>query len=334
MRSPVASALPAAKMTMTIRHREPRDARAARRAGVAALVLAVLLLGASWPVMKIGLRATSPLWFGSGRLLVAGLLYALVLAVRRRLVWPPRSEWRTIAVLGVFQSALMLGLVTIGVSIIGAGRSAVLAYTMPIWIVPGAALLLHERASRMQLLGVALGVAGIAVLFNPLDFDWSDHRTILGNASVLGAALAWSFALLQVRGHKWRLSPLQIMPHQTLLGGVLLSALALAVEGMPRVHPSMGFVLSFAYVSIFATCVAMWLVVEAAHRLPAIRVSIGQLATPVIGVTASGLWLGEVPTAGVLLGLALILLGVGVSTLRLPRERRQPEAAPTARALH
>ena len=299
-----------------------------------ALAVAVLLLGASWPVMKVGLRGAPPLWFATGRLLAAGVLYILPLAIRRRLIWPPRSEWRTILVLGIFQSALMLGLVTLGVSIIGAGRSAVLAYTMPIWIVPGAALLLHERASRMQLLGVAFGIAGIGVLFNPFEFVWSDWRTVLGNAAVLGGALAWSFALLQVRGHRWRMSPLQAMPFQTLLGGLLLAAASSAIEGpVPHVVLTPAFLLAFCYVSIFATCVAMWLVVEAAQRLPAVGVTIGQLATPVIGVTASALWLGEIPSAGVILGLVLILLGVGVSTVRAPAGSRAQRQAPSLRAL-
>lgn len=287
---------------------------------MAALAVAVLLLGASWPVMKIGLRAAPPLWFGSGRLLTAGLFYVALLAVRGRLIWPPRSEWRTIVVLGVFQSALMLGLVTAGVSVIGAGRSAVLAYTMPIWIVPGAALLLRELPSRTQLVGLVLGIAGIALLFNPFEFDWSNRTTILGNASVLGGALAWSFALLQVRGHRWRVSPLQVMPVQTVLGGLLLLAAAAMLEGgTPHVDLSAGFLISFAYVSIFGTGIAMWLVVEAARRLPAVQVTIGQLATPVIGVTTSALALGEMPGVGVVMGLALILAGVGVSTLRPAR---------------
>jgi drug/metabolite transporter (DMT)-like permease len=282
--------------------------------GPTALVLSVLLLGSNWPVLKIALRGTTPLWFSSARLLSAGALYALLLAVQRRLIWPPRGEWPIIVVLGAFQSALMMGLLTVGVGIVGAGRSAILAYTMPIWMIPGAALLLHERASRAQLVGLLFGVIGIVALFNPLEFDWSDRRVILGNAAVLACAMAWSFALLRVRGHVWRMAPMQIMPFQTLLGGLLLLPFAAWFEGsVPRVARSWAFLLSFSYVSIAATFVAFWLVVEAARRLPAARMSLGQLATPVIGVAASALWLGERLSTGSVIGLALILLGVGVS---------------------
>lgn len=308
---------------MRERGTKPHSTSSTEWIGPAALVLSVLLLGTNWPVLKIALRGTTPLWFSSARLLSAGVLYALLLAARRRLIWPPRVEWPIIVVLGVFQSALMMGLLTVGVGIVGAGRSAILAYTMPIWMIPGAALLLHERASRAQLVALLLGVIGLVTLFNPLDFDWSDRRVILGNASVLVCAMAWSFALLRVRGHVWRVAPMQVMPFQTLLGGLLLLPFAAAFEGtVPRIARSWEFLLSFSYVSIAATFIAFWLVVEAARRLPAARMSLGQLATPVIGVAASALWLGERPSTGSLIGLALILLGVGVSAGFSPAQER------------
>lgn len=291
-----------------------RDGGAGGWFGPVALALSVFLLGVNWPVMKVALHASAPLWLSTERLMVAGVLYAAVLAVQGQLIWPPRREWPIILTLGIFQSAMMITLVTVGVATVGAGRSAILAYTMPVWVIPGAVLLLREYPSRAQLVGLALGVVGILVLFNPLDFDWSDRTVVLGNAAVLCSALAWSFVLLRVRGHVWGVSPVQVMPIQTLLGGLLVLPFAIVFEGStPRGNLSPGFLIPFAYVSVFATCVAFWLVVEAAHRLPAVRMSLGQLATPVIGVAASALWLGEMPSTGSVVGLALILLGVVVS---------------------
>ncbi len=292
---------------------KPHGTGATEWIGPTALVLSVLLLGTNWPVLKIALRGTTPIWFSSARLLSAGVMYALLLAAQRRLIWPPRIEWPIILVLGVFQSALMMGLLTVGVSIVGAGRSAILAYTMPIWMIPGAALLLHERAWHAHLVALLLGVIGLVTLFGPLDFDWSDRRVILGNASVLICAMAWSFTLLRVRGHVWRVAPMQVMPFQTLLGGLLLPFAAAFEGAAPRIARSWEFLLSFSYVSIAATFIAFWLVVEVARRLPSARMSLGQLAAPVIGVAASVLSLGERPSRGSLIGLALILLGVDVS---------------------
>ena len=285
--------------------------------GPVALALSILLLGSNWPVMKIALRTATPLCLTSVRLLMAGVLYLVLLGAQGRLIWPPRREWRMIVVLGVFQSALMTGLIMVGVGIVGAGRSAILAYTTPIWVMPGAALLFNERISRLQLAGLAFGVAGVVVLFNPAAFDWTDSRTIAGNACVLGGALAWSVALLTTRGHTWRMTPLQTMPYQTLLGGLLLLPVAMVTEGvLPRGDTSAAFVLAVAYIGGGATFVAYWMVVEAARRMPAGRMSLAQLSTPVIGVGASARWVGEAPSVDNLLGLALILAGVGLSAIR------------------
>lgn len=290
---------------------------AARWFAPVALVLSIVLLGMNWPVMKIALRSTSPVWLASYRLLAAGVLYAVLLAFQGRLVRPPRREWRMIAIIGVCQGAMMTGLTMIGIGLVGAGRSAILAYTSPIWVIPVAAALFGERVTRWQLAGLALGIGGVLVMFNPADFDWTSGRVIAGNACVLGGAAAMSAAQLTARGHVWRLSPLQTMPFQTLLGGLLLLPVAVLMEGAaPRIGASPGFLLAVLYIAGGATCLAYWLQVEAARRLPAARMSLAQLATPVIGVGASALWVGEAPSLGNLLGLALIVAGVGVSAVR------------------
>src|SRR3546814_4137147 len=102
-----------------------------------------------------------------------------------------------------------LALVNVALLHVGAGRSAVLAYTTPLWVTLAAIVLLGERPTAFKLLGLALGFAGVAVLFNPLGFDWADPQVLLGNGMLLAAALAWSVAILHIRAHKWDSSPLQ-----------------------------------------------------------------------------------------------------------------------------
>src|SRR3546814_12856468 len=113
---------------------------------------------------------------------------------------------------------------------VGAGRSAVLAYTTPLWVTPAAIVLLGERPTAFKLLGLALGFAGVAVLFNPLGFDWADPQVLLGNGMLLAAALAWSVAILHIRAHTWDSSPLQLAPWQMLLAVPPLAILSWLTE--------------------------------------------------------------------------------------------------------
>lgn len=296
--------------------------RSATGIGALSLVASILSLGSNWPILKMALRSTTPVWLTEGRLVCAGLLYLLALAVRGKLRWPPRSEWPIILLIGLFQSALMFSLVTIGVSHVGAGRAAILVYSMPIWIIPGAMLWLGERVSKPQILGLAIGIVGILVLFNPIDFDWSNRSVVFGNACVLLASLSWSIALLGTRGHRWRVDALEIMPFQTLLATVLLFPVAGVLEGWtPPIQWTPSLLWTFPYICLMGTFVPFWLILEASRRLPAIQVSLTQLATPVIGIVASALWIGEVPTAANIVGLALIIAGVIVATLFAARAR-------------
>lgn len=285
----------------------------ARWAGSGAAALSIVLLGSNWPVMQIALRDTTPLWLASGRMAVACVLYVLLLAARGGLAWPDRREWRLILALGVLQSAAMNGLVTVGIGLVGAGRSVILAYTTPIWVIPAAALLLRERPTRPQLLGLGVGGLGMLALFNPAAFDWSSRSVLIGNVVVLAGAVAWSGAMLAARGHRWRLSPLQLMPFQALLGSLLLMPAAAWLEGFPHASARPGFLACAAYASVGATFLAFWMVVEAARRLPAARMSLAQLATPVLGIAATALWVGERLPVSDFVGLGLILAGVAVS---------------------
>ena len=286
-----------------------------RGAGVL-LALVVLLLGVNWPVMKIGLGAMDPIWFGATRVLLASFCYAALLVARGRLALPNRQDLPALLTGGVFQMGLMLGLLTFGLKRVDAGRSAILIYTTSLWMLPGAVLFLRERASVWQLVGWLTGMAGVAVLFNPLDFPWSNRSVLIGNACLLLAALSWAVALLQARGHRWRLDPLQLLPWQSLIGAALLIPFAAWQEGFPPVVAwSSTFALVMLYNVVIATCFSLWALMAAARTLPAITLSIGQLATPIVSTASAALILGERPTFDKVAGLACILTGVVLASL-------------------
>jgi drug/metabolite transporter (DMT)-like permease len=287
------------------------------------LTVSILLLGVNWPVMKLALAYCPPLWLAAARMLLAACLGAAVLGLRGRLAWPRRQDVGIVLVLGLFQGSLMFGLVTIGVGLVGAGRAAVLTYATSIWIIPGARLMLGECASPGQLAGFGLGLLGVAALLNPFAMDWSDRHVLVGNSCLVVASLAWAYAILRVRGHRWSVEPFTLLPHHMALGGLLVALAAGTLEGWaPQVRWDGTFLVAFGYTAVLATFIAFWLVVEAARRLPSVRVALAQLATPVIGVVSSALMLGETPRGPTLAGLALIVAGVAVSLRRRPPASR------------
>ena len=112
----------------------------------------------------------------------------------------PRKLWPRVAVLAFFNIACWNGLVLFGVQQLPAGRSAILAYTMPVWATMIAAIVLGERLSRRKMLGLVLGIAGMAVLIG--EQIAIVRAAPLGALLILAAAITWAMGTVLLR--KWQ----------------------------------------------------------------------------------------------------------------------------------
>lgn len=294
---------------------DAHDQDARRRQALLLLLALVAIWGANWPIMKVGLDYIPPFWFAAVRLALGALTLFALLAALGRLGLPPRADLPVVLSVGLLQMTGFLAMANLALLTVEAGRSAVLAYTTPLWVTPAAVLLLGERLTRLKALGLLLGLAGLAVLFNPLHFAWHDRAQLLGNGALLLAALLWSGAILHVRRHRWTASPLELAPWQMLVAVVPLSALALALEGLDWARWSWELGAVLAYNGPLASAFCFWASTMVSRDLPAITASLGFLGVPVCGVLVSTLWLGEPLSASLLGGLAAILAGLALVNL-------------------
>jgi drug/metabolite transporter (DMT)-like permease len=276
------------------------------------LASVVVLWGGNWPVMKVALGFVPVLWFTTLRLLAGAAALFAAVALSGNLSRPGRRDLLQLISGGVLQLALYMTLINLGLRFVPAGRAAVLAYTTPLWVVPGALLFLGERLNRFKGFGLALGIAGILVLFNPFALDWSDGRVLLGNLLLMGAALVWAAAMLLIRGRPWHLTPLQLAPWQTLLAGLLVLPAAVAFEGPLAVRPTAHLAVVLLYTGPVCTGFCVWAVVAITRALPAVTSSLAFLAVPVFGMAAAAAALGEAIDPSLIGGLALILGGIAL----------------------
>ncbi|MFY9642796.1 MAG: DMT family transporter [Rhodomicrobium sp.] len=284
----------------------------------------VLIWGCNWPAMKLILAHLSPLWFACLRMALGTLSLFLVTTIwARGFKAPARADLPVILSVGLLQMAAFLALVNLALMNVPAGRSAILAYTTPLWVVPGAMLILGERVSGAKMLALLLGLAGVAFMFNPVGFDWSDRRAIAGNAYLLAAAALWAVAIIHVRRHRWVGSPLTVAPWQMLTGLIPLVLLTWQVEGPPPpVSFSAGTLALAIYAGPLVTAFPFWAAVTAARILPAVTVSLTLLLVPVIGLLSSALVLREPLSATTAAGLLLIVSGVAALSLANAKESR------------
>jgi drug/metabolite transporter (DMT)-like permease len=281
---------------------------------VALLVTVVLAWGLTWPVNKAILGSVPPLWAVAVRTAIGSVILFLLAALQRRLSLPPRGD------LPVLMSITLLHMVgfgvlsTLGLQTVPTGRSVVLAYTTPLWVAPGAALFLGERLTARRLVGTLVGLAGLIVLFNPLAFDWTQRAAVLGNLAILAAALLWAGSILHIRGHRWRSTPFDLLPWETLLATGILTPVAYRLAGAPAFTVDAALGAMLLYAGVPGTALAYWAVAMASRQLPAITTSLGLLATPVVSIVVAAIWLREIPTADVLGALGLILGGIAIGT--------------------
>ena len=293
-------------------------ARQTSNAGpLAAFALLGLLWGYNWVVMKIGLRYVGAFDFaalrtGFGVLVLFGVLVALRVPLKPRHV--AKTFW-----LGVFQTAGFVGLISWALVSGAAGKSAVLAYTMPFWMLLFGWPFLDERLRGWQWPAVGLAFVGLVLVLE----IWESQGDLLSSVLALGAGASWGvsviiFKKIPVEGRDELLS---LTTWQMLYGVLPLIAVALIVPE-PPIQWTGPFVAALLY-NIFggmAAATLLWLYIL--HRLPATISSLSSLIVPIVGVLAAWLQLGERPSAAEGLGMVLIL--AGLLLLALPQRSAQP----------
>ena len=282
---------------------------------------AMLLLGAvalawgtTWPVTKALLEYLPPLWTTTFRSAIAAVTLFGISAARGHLVAPRRGDIPITLNIVLLHMVAFSGLIAIGMQFVPAGRSVVLGYTTPLWVMIGAHFFLGEVLSRAQAIGIALGLFGLMLLFNPASFNWADSSALLGNALVLLAAFFWAASIVHVRTHRWVSTPFELIPWQVLIATCILAVLATVFEGLPHINWSANLLELLIYGGVVGIAVPYWATVTVNRSLPAVTTSVGLLSVPVVGVLCSAVALGEPLTFALVMALACILAGIALGT--------------------
>ena len=282
------------------------------RQGLLLLLVVVVIWGVVWPVQKMILESLTPLWMVAVRSIVSGAVLLPLMAVLGRLRLPRRADMPVLLSISLLHMVGFATLSGMGLQLVPAGRSVVLGYTVSLWVMPGAALLLGERFTARRAGGVALGLFGLVVLFNPISFDWSDGDAVLGNLLILAAAVLWAANILHMRGHRWQSTPFDLLPWETLLAGLILVPAAVFIDGAPQAQWDAELIGQLLFSGVFAGALAFWAMAAAARSLPAVTTALALLGVPVVGVIVAALALAEPITLSLLAGVALVLGGVAI----------------------
>ncbi len=289
------------------------------------LIGLVVIWGSHWVVVKVGLETIPPFTYAVLRLAGGIVVLAALMGATGRLKRPYRSDLPIIFSYGLLAVALGIAMMNLALPFIPAGRSSILAYTIPLWVVPIMAVAAHVLPTRSQVVGLLLGLVGLALLLNPVAIDWSSPEVLFGSLLLVVGAFGAAVALVHVRAHPWKGTPFDTQIWQLLVAmlPMLVLMLVLEREQLGSIEWNLATALAVLYSGPLATAFAFWASQMIVRELGPLTTGIGYLGAPVVGVIAGVIVLGEV------LGL-MDLLGVfvtgGAIVVVLLAQRPRPDA--------
>lgn len=248
---------------------------------------------------------------------VAGTMamFAIARASGQRIV-PSRGQWPQLTASALLNVTLWNVLIAYGVLRLPAGRSAILAYTMPLWTALLSALVLREPLTMRRMLGVGLGMAGMLVLIG--SELGALQAAPVGTALAIGAAIAWASGTVVMKRWPTDLPTTSFSGWQLLLGGAPLVAAAFLLDGNQLHMPSPKATVAVLYNVFIAFILCYWAWFKIVSRASAVVSSLGTLVTPIVGVLSSMAVLGERPTWHELVAMVLVLAAIATILVPVP----------------
>ncbi|HXS72828.1 MAG TPA: EamA family transporter [Rhodanobacteraceae bacterium] len=288
---------------------------APERAAWIALAVLSVVWSLNWTVMKWALNFCGPFTFCALRYLFGtAVLFALLGLRRESFALPPLLPT---VLIGLAQTAGFQMFVQWALVGGGAGKTALLAYTMPFWMVPLAWWWLYERPRARQWACIALAAAGLIFVIEP----WHRLGSLRSTALALAGGLSWAIGTVLSKRvfQRTHVGPLQLTAWQMLFGTLVLCAIALIVPER-RIDWALPFIGALAYNALLSSGIAwaLWLLIV--QRLSTQVAGLTSLLVPIAGVLFAWLLLGEKPDVAEWIGIALI--GVSLLSLNFTRPSR------------
>lgn len=263
--------------------------------------------GACFLFIRWGLRDAPVLWFAALRALIAGAALLLVAAAQRRPLRPRGPSWGLLTAMAVVNVTVAFAAMFAGTAGLATGAAAVLSNAQPLLILLPAWWFYGEAVSVRSAASVVVGFAGLVLVGVASGGGQGAWLSLLSAVAVTAGTLM-----------SRRLSGTDLVVAigwHFVIGGLLLVALAAAVEGAPAIAWTPRFVLALGFLSLIGTAAAFlaWFRQTQVARLDLL--SAWTLLVPVIAMAVSAVLPGERPTVWSAVGAVIVLVSLALVTV-------------------
>lgn len=289
---------------------------AAPRPALNTLPLAIgafcLLWSFAFVAGKIGVTDCPPLILLTARFLLAGILIFGIAMLRGESWSLSRRDVAIFAVLGVANNALYLGLGYTGLQTVSAGLGGLIVSANPVFTAVLAAVFLGESLTWRKVMGLVLGIAGVAfIVWHRMSVGTDSLHGILFTLASLASIVAGTilFKVLAPKGNLWLGNGVQ-----SLAGGLALLPFASALSDVSDIVPSWRLLAAFVYLVLCGSIFAYVLWFHLLKVCGATAASAYHFLMPPLAILFAWLVLGEHVAARDLLGIVPVALGIYLVT--------------------
>ncbi|HTF95895.1 MAG TPA: EamA family transporter [Cellvibrio sp.] len=284
--------------------------------GILLLIGLAIGWGINWPIMKFIISEIPPLSFRGFCLMLGGLGILGIARVSGMAMQMPKGYVQKILWVCLFNIIAWNVLATYGLSLLPAGRSALLGYTMPIWAVLLSILVLQDKFTLRVGIALLLGSGGVLALMSESLINWLngplDINLLIGAALMIAAAWCWAGGTVMMKRWQIPMNSVVLTGWLLLLASIPILIAALFIDGLPQQMPSSIVLWGVVYNVFIAFMFCYWAWVRLVSLVPVSVSSLSSLITPLIGVISGALILGEKPGWPELSATLLILGAVAV----------------------
>jgi drug/metabolite transporter (DMT)-like permease len=286
-------------------------------------LLLCCIWGSTWLFIKLGLEDLPPFTFAGIRFVIAVAILSSIIAMRRLSLPKTSRDWLLLMVSGVLAFCVNFGLLFWGEQYISSGLAAVLQSTIPAFgLVIAHFYLPGEQMTPAKILGIVLGVIGVAVIFSN-QLDVAGPRALAGCAALVVSSVGAAYSNVLVKTYGKHLNPAILAGGQMFFGLIPLLLIGIPWEGSPlnfRWTPMA--VVSLFYLAVVGSVVAFLLYYWLVQNMDVTKTMLIALVTPVVAVTLGMLVLNEELHWRTLLGGLMIISGIGIIVLRQVRPKK------------
>jgi drug/metabolite transporter (DMT)-like permease len=285
---------------------------------IGAFAAVYIVWGSTYLANYWAIQSIPPFLMSATRFLSAGaLLYAA--AAMSGVPAPNWKQWRVAALMGFLMLSVGTGGVVWAVQYVDTGIVALIVAFQPLLVILLMWIMRRKRPGAMVLGGVALGIAGMALLVSQKKLT-ADERSVMGICVVFVSMLSWGYATVTTRRGLMPSSGMRSSAMQ-MIGGAAGLLVMSAIVGewrhfeLARIGPRSA--LAWVYLVLMGSILTFSAYNYLLRRVSPDKVSTSNYVNPVVALLLGWGLNGEVVSARSLLAAAIMLLGVFFINTRL-----------------